>query len=94
MDEMPLEVQRMVAKIQKDLRKIYEVKRRKFADKLGLAKSDPIRLGSLPETFCCRCGYWWRRRLPVPPKKCPRCLSKYWQTARKPGNRQGLRPGT
>ena len=62
MDEMPLEVQRMVAKIQKDLRKIYEVKRRKFADKLGLAKSDPIRLGSLPETFCCRCGYWWRRR--------------------------------
>ena len=48
--------------------------------------------GSFPFAIlgtCLRCGYWWKKKV-ASPKKCPRCLSKYWQTARK--NRQGMRP--
>ena len=39
---------------------------------------------------CLRCGYWWKRRKKGLPKRCPRCMSQYWQTTRK--NRQGMRP--
>ena len=86
---MPLDVQKMVEKINEDMREYYAVKRRELFDRLGLAKSDPIRLKAFPGTFCCRCGYAWRR-LTNKPKMCPRCKSKYWATART--NRQGLRP--
>ena len=41
---------------------------------------------------CLRCGHWWKRRSKSLPKKCPRCLSKYWATLRR--NRQGLRPAS
>ena len=91
MSEMPLHVQKMVEKIQEDIREFYAVKRQKFADQLGLVASDPIRLKAFPGTLCCRCGYAWRRRTSKP-KKCPLCRSPYWATARKPGNRQGMRP--
>ena len=40
---------------------------------------------------CLRCGYWWKKRV-ASPKTCPRCLSKHWQTLRRKGNRQGMRP--
>ena len=91
MSDLPLHVQKMVEKINEDMREFYAVKRRKFADKLGLAASDPIRLKAFPGTLCVRCGHAWRR-LTNKPKMCPRCKSRYWDTAR--ANRQGLRPGS
>ena len=88
--EMPLHVQKLVEKMQEDLIAFYLVKRKKFADKVGLPESDPIRFG-IRETFCCRCGHFWMKRTSTP-KKCPLCRSKHWATPRE--NRQGLRPGS
>ena len=93
MSEMPLHVQKMVEKINEEMREFYAVKRQEFADQLGLPASDPIRLTPFRGTFCVRCGHAWRRRASKP-KMCPKCKSRFWATARKPGNRQGLRPGT
>ena len=86
--EMPQHVQKKVQKMQEDLIAFYLVKRNKFADEIGLPKSDPMRF-SIRETFCCRCGYFWLKRTSTP-KKCPLCRSKHWATPRE--NRQGLRP--
>ena len=46
---------------------------------------------NFPAAFCCRCGYWWMKKV-AKPRKCPLCRSKHWATART--NRQGMRPGT
>ena len=51
MSEMPLHVQKMVEKINEEMREFYAVKRQEFADQLGLPASDPIRLTPFRGTF-------------------------------------------
>lgn len=37
----------------------------------------------LPKLTCNRCGHTWTPRDTMNPKRCARCRSPYWATARK-----------
>ena len=39
---------------------------------------------------CKRCGYAWVKRVSGKPKRCPKCISPYWDT--KPGKLRRGRP--
>jgi hypothetical protein len=39
---------------------------------------------------CLRCGHEWVRRIVDRPKRCPKCISPYWDT--KPGKLRRGRP--
>ena len=36
---------------------------------------------------CKRCGHVWRPRTEIPPQRCPSCQSRYWNKAKRLGQR-------
>ena len=85
----------MVEKMQEDLiASFIAVKRKKFADKVGLPESDPIRFKAIPGDVLL--PLWvFLDEADKQAEEVPACADhRYWATARKPGNRQGMRPGT